>query len=125
MANSSGADPRKIKGNVLFEEDAPRFVDGSSETASSQSFEDYLRSTPAAPLSTAVRAILWSTGVIVVALLFATLIHVSHARRRHVNPPPADVDSAIKSSLRSDDRPSLVRFRIQPSATTTAIATAG
>lgn len=124
MANSSGTEPRKIKGNSLFEEDAPRFSGDSSDPAS-QSFEDYLRSTPAAPLSTAMRALLWSTGVIVFALLFATLLHVSHARRRPANPPASDVDSAIKSSLRSDDCPRLVTCRIRPSATTTAIATVG
>ncbi len=125
MTNSSGTEPRKIKGNSLFEEDAPRFSGESGDPAASQSFDAYLRSTPAAPLSTTMRAILWSTGVIVVALLFATLLHVSHARRRPVNPPTSDVDSAIKSSLRSDDRPRLVTCRIRPSATTTAIATVG
>ena len=54
---------------MLYEDDAPAVVRGPSKP-----FAEYLRETPAAPLSPAIQAALWAAGIVVVLLLVAALI---------------------------------------------------
>lgn len=56
---------------LLFEDDEPRAE--AAPDVPRKSFVEYLQTTPAAPLSTAEKAILWGVGVVVVLLLLAAL----------------------------------------------------
>ncbi|CAN5907685.1 hypothetical protein BH23PLA1_BH23PLA1_43670 [soil metagenome] len=61
----------------MFDEDeddhrAPTAADGSRP-----SFIEYLRKTPAEPLSTGVKAMLWAIGVLVGLLLLASLFKMA------------------------------------------------
>ena len=60
----------KARKNELFEVDRPV----GAPTGPRRSFRECLRTTPAAPLSPAVRALLWVAGVVVVLLLLAALV---------------------------------------------------
>jgi hypothetical protein len=57
----------KVRSNELFVPDAP------TETRVTRPFPDYLRETPAQPLSAGIKAIIWILGI-VVALLFVTAL---------------------------------------------------
>ncbi len=59
----------KARKHQLFEVDEP--LGGSSGPR--QSFQEYLRTTPADPLSTTAKAILWIVGAIVILLLIVAL----------------------------------------------------
>jgi hypothetical protein len=63
----------KARKNELFEEEAPVFLN------SSRPFRDFLRETPAEPLSGAAKAMLWVAGVIVAVLLVAALSKSFHS----------------------------------------------
>ena len=58
----------KDRKKQLYEAEAPASVE------SSLPFKDFLRTTPAAPLSIGVKAALWILGVIVVLLLVGALM---------------------------------------------------
>ena len=59
----------KARKHQLFEVDTP--LDGS--TGPRRSFQDCLRETPAEPLSTPLKALLWTLGTIVILLLVLAL----------------------------------------------------
>jgi hypothetical protein len=59
----------KARKHELFEADEP---DGS--TGPRRSFQECLRTTPADPLSTLLKALLWTVGTIVILLLIAALV---------------------------------------------------
>jgi hypothetical protein len=93
---SSGRSPEqslKSRKSTLFDEDEP----ASAASAPRRSFQDCLRQTPAAPLSTGLKATLWVVGGIVVVLLIAALATSGGKRPRpklggETNPnPPARV----------------------------------
>jgi hypothetical protein len=63
----------KARKNELFEEEVPVFLN------SSRPFRDFLRETPAEPLSGAAKAMLWAAGVIVAVLLVAALDRSFHS----------------------------------------------
>ncbi len=57
----------KVRSNEMFIADAP------TEVSRTRPFPEYLRETPAQPLSAGIRAIIWTLGIIV-ALLFVTAL---------------------------------------------------
>lgn len=57
-------------------------------------FSDYVKETPAAPISTAVKVILWALGVLVALLLLAALWRTQRAREL---PPPKSGAAARES----------------------------
>jgi hypothetical protein len=64
----------RARKQLLFEDDEPRRSGPDLEPRTSKSFSEYLRTTPAAPLSGGARAVLWGTGLIVVLLFIASLL---------------------------------------------------
>lgn len=71
----------KARKHQLFEAD-----DRSGEDGPRRSFADVVRSTPAAPLSPALRATLWVVGALVILLLLAAFAKVG---TRKPKPRPA------------------------------------
>jgi hypothetical protein len=71
-------------------------------------FETYLRETPAQPLSTFTKVVLWFVGIVVVVLLFAALWRISDrygpVRRPRNSPQPA-VTKAISEDADPSPRP--------------------
>ncbi len=59
----------KARKNQLFDDHAP-----APDLGSSKPFKDFLRDTPAAPLSGGTKAVLWTAGVLVALLLVAALM---------------------------------------------------
>lgn len=60
------------------------FVSADSQTgtpAAARPFKDYLRETPAAPLSTEIKAVFWVVGVIVTVLFLAALWRIHGSSR--------------------------------------------
>ncbi|QEH35654.1 hypothetical protein OJF2_42090 [Aquisphaera giovannonii] len=77
----------KDRGAELY--DDPPAATGQPAT---RPFADYLRETPADPISTGMRAFLWVAGVVVAILLLAALWRAQQpraARRPRANRPPA------------------------------------
>lgn len=72
----------RARKQLLFEEEelTPRH-DAASDHGPRKSFSEYLRATPAAPLSGSTRAMLWGAGLIVVLLFIASLV-------KRGSPPP-------------------------------------
>ncbi len=60
---------------MLFEDDEPL---STAPTVERKPFVEYLRTTPAAPLSAGVKAALWAAGVVVVLLLLGALLKGGH-----------------------------------------------
>lgn len=85
----------------IKEREQQLFVESSEDQLQGpvRPFAEYLRETPAAPLSTEVKVLLWIIGV-VVAILFAgaiwKAIRSSAARSKpHVAPPAAEVSTRL------------------------------
>jgi hypothetical protein len=78
----------KAKKQQLFEADEP--VAGPLKP-----FAQYVRETPAAPLSVGVKALLWGAGVVVVLILLYALIRGPRPRAR---PAPRADRAAIPSA---------------------------
>ena len=86
----------KARKHQLFEADTPAFV------GSGRPFKEFLRETPAAPLSGLTRAALWAAAVVVVLVLIATLVKTFHrpprpaprpaAKAALLDEPPAGMD---------------------------------
>jgi hypothetical protein len=68
----------KARKHQLFEVDDP--LDGS--TGPRRSFQECLRTTPADPLSTPVKALLWTLGTVIILLLVAALVTAGHKKPR-------------------------------------------
>ena len=77
----------KARKHQLFEADAP-----AVEVGSGRSFKDFVRTTPATPLSGLTKAVLWVAGVIVALFLVAALLKTFH------HPPQAAPRPARKAS---------------------------
>ncbi len=77
----------KARKHQLFEVDEP--LDAS--TGPRRSFQECLRTTPADPLSTPLKALLWTLGTVVILLLIAALA-TGGARK----PKPKPVSSLIQ-----------------------------
>jgi hypothetical protein len=75
----------KARKHQLFEDDEPL------DAGPRRSFRECLRETPAEPLSTPVKALLWTLGVIVVLLLVAALLTASHKK-----PKPKPVTALLQ-----------------------------
>jgi hypothetical protein len=73
----------KARKHQLFEPDAPAF-----EVGSGRSFRDFVRTTPAAPLSGLTRAALWAAGVVLALVAVAALIK-TFGRPPQAAPRPA------------------------------------
>ncbi|HEV3165313.1 MAG TPA: hypothetical protein VGZ22_14900 [Isosphaeraceae bacterium] len=72
----------ELRSNPLFDTDEwPVFA-----TAARKPFKFYLRQTPAAPLSSATKLLLWAAGAMVAAVLIAMLLRT--ARLAHSHPAP-------------------------------------
>ena len=72
----------KARSHELFVEETPTIPAGSTKP-----FKDYLRETPAHPLSAGIRALFWVMGVIVGMLFLMAIWRVAN---RHGGRPPAD-----------------------------------
>src|SRR5580698_4483125 len=96
----------KARGKELFVE---RFKPENSEPT--KPFSVYLRETPAQPISTFTRFILWIVGIVVFLLLFAALWQVSqrHGLRRRVRGP----QPAAKTAMRLEDFDQASRLRTE------------
>lgn len=70
----------KVRSNELFIADAP------IETSRTRPFPEYLRETPAQPLSLGTKAMIWTLGIIVALLFVTALWRVVH---RHGTRPAA------------------------------------
>lgn len=70
----------KVRSNELFIPDAP------TETRVTRPFPDYLRETPAQPLSAGIKAIIWILGTIVALLFVTALWRVVHRHGTHHAP---------------------------------------
>ena len=78
MSAHAGGSPRRgptlkvRQSDDLFERDQPPHS-GDQESARSQPFQEYLRTTEAAPLSATVKGLLWAAAVAVAALFAGSL----------------------------------------------------
>ena len=87
----------KSRKQLLFDEDdpgsraAPTELQGSSRR---RTFAEYVRETPAAPLSGGVKAALWGVGALVALLLVLTVLRVQGGPRNQ-GPRRADVAPAV------------------------------
>jgi hypothetical protein len=103
----------KARKHQLFEPDAPAF-----EVGSGRSFKDFVRTTPATPMSGLTRAALWAAGVIVALVLVAAMIKTFH-RPPQIAPRPA---RRAAGAGRPDRRDGVVKVlrngpgRLQPGA---------
>ncbi len=79
----------KARKHQLFEPDAPLAV------GSGRRFKEFLRTTPAAPLSGLTRAALWVAGVVVALVLVAALFKTFHNPPR-VAPRPAGKTAGVE-----------------------------
>lgn len=91
---------RQREGELFHDE-----VEVASTTA--KPFAEYLRETPAAPLTTWVKAVLWATGVVVALLLVAALW-----RLQSKSAPQARGGARSKQSSRFEPSPSVSPFRL-------------
>jgi hypothetical protein len=73
----------KARKHQLFE------ADESAAVGSGRPFKDFLRTTPAAPLSGLTKAALWAAAVVVVLVLIATLFKTFHRPPKAAPRPPA------------------------------------
>ena len=83
----------KARGKELFVE---RLKPENSQPT--KPFSVYLRETPAQPISTFTKFVLWIVGIVVALLLFAALWRVSqrHGPGRRVRGPPPDAKTAMR-----------------------------
>ena len=90
-----GPEIKVRQADELFERDeAPRRTrEGTIEIA--RPFREHLRSTPAAPLSTTIQAVLWAAGIIV-ALLFGGAVWKMNQKK---TPKPAATTSRARDTL--------------------------
>ena len=82
----------KARKHQLFEADAP------AEVGSGRPFRDFLRTTPAAPLSGLTRAALWAAGVVVALVLVAALFKTFHK-------PPGAATRPARTAGRTGPQP--------------------
>ncbi len=99
----------KARKHQLFEPDAPAF-----EVGSGRSFKDFVRTTPATPMSGLTRAALWAAGVLVAVVLVAALVKTFH-RPPQVGPRPAQkakLPTGLRLSWHSRGRRSAGKARL-------------
>jgi hypothetical protein len=82
----------KARKHQLFEADAP------VQVGSGRPFREFLRTTPAAPLSGLTRAALWAAGVVVALVLVAALF-------KTFNRPPKAVSRPASKAAHSSPQP--------------------
>jgi hypothetical protein len=94
----------KARGKELFDE--PLKPENSQPT---KPFRDYLSETPAQPVSTFTKVVLWFVGIVVAVLLLAALWRVSlrygPGRRAPKSPPPAAGTAMRLEDLAQTPRP--------------------
>jgi hypothetical protein len=73
----------KARKHQLFDADEP------VEVGSGRSFKEFLKTTPAEPLSGLTKAALWAAGVVVVLILIAALFKSFHKPPRPATRAPA------------------------------------
>ncbi|HEY2154100.1 MAG TPA: hypothetical protein VGH33_00620 [Isosphaeraceae bacterium] len=103
----------KARKHQLFEPDAPAF-----EVGSGRSFKDFVRTTPAAPMSGLTRAALWAAGVVVAVVLVGALLKTFH-RPPQAGPRPARKAAGVELPDRRDALVNVLRNgpgRLQPGA---------
>ena len=90
----------KARKRQLYEADEPVVGDGGPR----KSFQEYLRTTPADPLSTPLKALFWTLGTIVIVLL-AIALATGGPKKPKPKPVSGFVPSpAIERSAFSDQR---------------------
>jgi hypothetical protein len=75
-------------------------------------FLDYLRRTPAQPLSPLAITVLWILGILVTVLFLAALWRITHRRRAVPRPQPAR--TSVKDATPDDHRRSDRSGRVSP-----------
>jgi hypothetical protein len=80
----------KARKHQLFEADEPMGADASGPR---KSFQECLRTTPAEPLSTTMKAMLWTVGSVVILLLILALATAGPRK-----PKPKPVSGFVPSS---------------------------
>ena len=95
MAEPTRGEPSSIKRrkNQLFEADEPVRSASKGET---RTFQECLRTTPAAPLSSTVKAILYVTGAVVVLILVVALVKPAQPRKK---PQASHPVSSLRTTL--------------------------
>lgn len=83
---------------LLFDADEPVVAD-DGPWKPSKSFAEYLRETPASPLSGMAKAALWGAGAIVLLLLVITLMKTNSGRS--TPKPPAPGHSSVSHPSRN------------------------
>ena len=94
----------KARKHQLFESDERRTLSGPR-----QSFRDCLRETPATPLSSPIKAILWTVGVVVILLLIAAWPPAGPGNPGPRPPPPTPRPGG-SSARTNPTRPTPVAF---------------
>jgi hypothetical protein len=82
----------KARKHQLFEADAP------VEVGSGRPFKEFVRTTPATPLSGLIKAVLWTAGVVVVLVLVGALFKTFHHPPRSAPGPVRRAAGAIPAS---------------------------
>jgi hypothetical protein len=100
----------KRRAHELFVKDTPDHVSRPTKP-----FPVYLRETPAFPMSSTVKAMLWFTGIIVGLLFLAAVwkLSVRHGPRQHLRAQqPAMKTSRVRE--RQEDHPGTVIAKSEP-----------
>ena len=84
----------KARKHQLFEPDAP-----AGEIGSGRSFKDFVRTTPATPMSGLTRTALWAAGVLVAAVLVAALFKTFHHPPQAAPRPARKATAAYRPSV--------------------------
>jgi hypothetical protein len=106
----------KAREHELYFKPLPR-----SEARASKPFPVYLRETPAEPLSTATKTILWIVALLVALVFLAAIWRVTHRRstrsRNRAAPPAAQATTLVDYSSASLERPAalaVIRYKWTP-----------
>ncbi len=81
----------RARKHSLYEDDDLPGLDGPR-----RSFRECLRTTPAAPLPTLVKALLWVVGILVILLLAAALVASGHKKPKPAKPAAHIVEPVVR-----------------------------
>jgi hypothetical protein len=84
----------KARKHQLFEPDAP-----AVEVGSGRSFKDFVRTTPATPMSGLTRAALWAAGVVLALVVVAALLKTFHGPPQAAPRPARKAAAAYRPSV--------------------------